>query len=297
MERLPGSPPTASVVRMRPISSPTESSRTPASGPVLALLSTRTGSGKSRSRPGSDGMPSPPGRCRRPATGSSASATSPSNDRRRRGAADIGRSGFLPGGDRTCRDAPEADVFSAIGAHLHELAPGSIVVVSAADIQAGTLSPRAFFGIEPFLPEIIEVSGRTSPDHGRDPAASGDLISGEIEEVRRPAGDHPRTDLPGSLPEIRGNCRVRADLLHSVYLERRDLWDRRDPHPAGGRRDQSPPSRSSGTRFDRPPAAPGGGRTACERKTFRTLIEKGSEFILIIDEQLTIRFASPPTSR
>jgi len=32
-------------------------------------------------------------------------------------------------------------------------------------------------------------------------------------------------------------------------------------------------------------------------KTFRALIEKGSEFILIIDDQLTIRFASPPIER
>lgn len=81
---------------------------------------------------------------------------------------------------------PEADVFSAIGAHLHELAPGSIVVVSAADIQAGTLSPRAFFGIEPFLPEIIEVFGEnlTGITVEIPPYIREIMISGEIEEVK-----------------------------------------------------------------------------------------------------------------
>ncbi|WP_292366679.1 MULTISPECIES: PAS domain-containing protein [unclassified Methanoculleus] len=81
---------------------------------------------------------------------------------------------------------PEADVFSAIGAYLHELAPGAVVIVSAADIRAGTLNPRAFFGIEPFLPEIIETFGEdlTGISLEIPPHIRAIMTRGEIEEVK-----------------------------------------------------------------------------------------------------------------
>ncbi|SDJ83751.1 MULTISPECIES: PAS domain S-box protein [Methanoculleus] len=193
---------------------------------------------------------------------------------------------------------PEADVFSAIGAHLHELAPGSIVVVSAADIQAGTLSPRAFFGIEPFLPEIIEVFGEnlTGITVEIPPYIREIMISGEIEEVKGGlqeiiperifqeacrkfeaiAGFGPIYCIPFTWKgEIFGTAVILTRLeegeinLRAVEVLRNLASIALQRHRAEA-------------------------ELRASEKTFRTLIEKGSEFILIIDEQLTIRFASPP---
>ncbi len=195
----------------------------------------------------------------------------------------------------------EADVFSAIGAYLHELAPGSVVIVSAADIQAGTLSPRAFFGIEPFLPEIMEVFGEglagisvELPPHIREI-----MISGEIEEVQGGlqeialgqiseevcrrfeaiAGFGPMYCIPFTWKgEVFGTAVILTRLeggavnLQAVEVFRNLASIALQRHRAEA-------------------------ELRASEKTFRALIEKGSEFILIIDEQLKIRFASPPIER
>ncbi len=192
---------------------------------------------------------------------------------------------------------PEADVFSAIGAYLHELAPGSVVIVSAADIQAGTLSPRAFFGIEPFLPDIIEVFGEglTGISVGLPPHIREIMLSGEIEEVKGGlqeialgqishevcrkfeaiAGFGPMYCIPFAWKgEVFGTAVILTRLEGGEVNFRAVEVFRNLASIALQRHRAETELRES-------------------EKTFRTLIEKGSEFILIIDEELTIRFASP----
>ncbi len=193
---------------------------------------------------------------------------------------------------------PEADLFSAIGAYLHELAPGSVVIVSAADIRAGTLTPRAFFGIEPFLPDIIEVFGEdlTGISLSLPPDIRAIMIRGEIEEVK---GGLQEVALGQISQEI---CRKfeaiagfgamycipfawKGEIFGSAVI-----LTRREGGEVNFRAIEVFRSLASiALQRHRAEAELRG-----SEKTFRALIEKGSEFILIIDDQLKIRFASPP---
>jgi len=192
----------------------------------------------------------------------------------------------------------EADVFSAIGAYLHELAPGSVVIVSAADIRAGTLSPRAFFGIEPFLPEITETFGEdlTRISLEIPPLIRAIMARGEIEEVK------------GGLQEIalgqisQNICRRFEDLagfgpMYCIPFTWKGevfgsavILTRREGGEVNFRAVEVFQSLAS-IALQRHRAE---AELRASEKTFRALIEKGSEFILIIDDQLKIRFASPP---
>jgi len=192
----------------------------------------------------------------------------------------------------------EADVFPAIGAYLHELAPGSVVIVSAADIRAGTLSPRAFFGIEPFLPEITETFGKdlTRISLEIPPLIRAIMARGEIEEVK------------GGLQEIalgqisQDICRRFEDLadfgpMYCIPFTWKGevfgsavILTRREGGEVNFRAIEVFQNLAS-IALQRHRAE---AELRASEKTFRALIEKGSEFILIIDEQLTIRFASPP---
>ncbi len=194
-----------------------------------------------------------------------------------------------------------ADVFSAIGAYLHELAPGSVVIVSAADIQAGTLTPRAFFGIEPFLPDIIETFGEdlTGISLSLPPDIRAIMIRGEIEEVK---GGLQEIALGQISQEI---CRKfeaiagfgamycipfawKGEIFGSaVILTRREGGEVNFRTVEVFRSLASIALQRHRAEAD----------LRESEKTFRALIEKGSEFILIIDEQLKIRFASPPIER
>lgn len=196
---------------------------------------------------------------------------------------------------------PEADVFSAIGAYLHELAPGAVVIVSATDIRAGTLNPRAFFGIEPFLPEIIETFGEdlTGISLEIPPHIRAIMTRGEIEEVK------------GGLQEValgqisREICRKFEDIagLGAMYcipfawkgeiFGSAVILTRREGGEVNFRAVEVFRSLAS-IALQRHRAE---ADLRESEKTFRALIEKGSEFILIIDDQLTIRFASPPIER
>ncbi|WP_250987274.1 PAS domain-containing protein [Methanoculleus oceani] len=195
----------------------------------------------------------------------------------------------------------EADVFSAIGAYLHELAPGSVVIVSAADIRAGTLSPRAFFGIEPFLPDITETFGEdlTRLSLEIPPHIRAIMTRGEIEEVK---GGLQEVALGQISQEI---CRKfeaiaglgamycipftwKGEIFGSAVILTR--WEGGEVNFRVVEVFRS--LASIALQRHRAEADLRG-----SEKTFRALIEKGSEFILVIDEQLTIRFASPPIER
>ncbi len=192
----------------------------------------------------------------------------------------------------------EADIFSSIGAYLHELAPGSIIIVSAADIRAGTLTPRAFFGIEPFMPEIIEVFGEdlTGISLEIPPDIREIMIRGEIEEVK---GGLKEIALGQISQEI---CRKFEDIagfgaMYCIQFTWKGeifgsavILTRREGGEVNFRAVEVFRSLASiALRRHRAEAELREGE-----KTFRALIEKGSEFILIVDEQLKIRFASPP---
>ena len=196
---------------------------------------------------------------------------------------------------------PEADLFSAIGAYLHELAPGSVVIASAADIQAGTLSPRAFFGIEPFLPDIIEVFGEglTGLSLEIPPDIRAIMTRGEIEEV---IGGLQEIALGQISQEI---CRKFEDIAgfgamycipfawkgevfgSAVILTRREGEEVNFRAVEVFRSLASIALQRSRAEAD----------LRESEKTFRALIEKGSEFIIIVDDQSKIRFASPPIER
>ena len=196
---------------------------------------------------------------------------------------------------------PEADLFSAIGAYLHELAPGSVVIASAADIQAGTLSPRAFFGIEPFLPDIIEVFGEglTGLSLEIPPDIRAIMTRGEIEEVK---GGLQEIALGQISQEI---CRKFEDIAgfgamycipfawkgeifgSAVILTRREGEEVNFRAVEVFRSLASIALQRSRAEAD----------LRESEKTFRALIEKGSEFIIIVDDQSKIRFASPPIER
>ncbi|WP_292729045.1 PAS domain S-box protein [Methanoculleus sp.] len=195
----------------------------------------------------------------------------------------------------------EADLFSAIGAYLHELAPGSVVIASAADIQAGTLSPRAFFGIEPFLPDIIEVFGEglTGLSLEIPPDIRAIMTRGEIEEVK---GGLQEIALGQISQEI---CRKFEDIagfgaMYCIPFAWKGeifgsavILTRREGGEVNFRVVEVFRSLASiALQRSRAEAELRG-----SEKTFRALIEKGSEFILIIDDQSKIRFASPPIER
>ncbi|MDD4137371.1 MAG: PAS domain-containing sensor histidine kinase [Methanoregula sp.] len=191
-----------------------------------------------------------------------------------------------------------ADVFPAIGAFLHELAPGSVVIVSAADIRAGTLTPQAFFGIEPFLPDIVETFGEDLtgisleiPEDIREI-----MIRGKIEEVK---GGLQEIALGQISPEV---CRKfeeiagfgamycipfvwKGEVFGSAVILTRGEGGKVNFRAIEVFRSLA----SIALQRHRAEAELQG-----SEKTFRALVEKGSEFILIIDDQLRIRFASPP---
>ncbi len=195
----------------------------------------------------------------------------------------------------------EADVFSAIGAYLHELAPGSVVIVSAADIQAGTLTPRAFFGIEPFLPDIIETFGEdlTGISLSLPPDIRAIMIRGEIEEVK---GGLQEIALGQISQEICRKFEAIAGLgaMYCIPFAWKGeifgsavILTRREGGEVNFRAIEVFRSLASiALQRHRAEAELRG-----SEKTFRALIEKGSEFILIVDDQLKIRFASPPIER
>ncbi|WP_082122733.1 PAS domain S-box protein [Methanoculleus sediminis] len=192
----------------------------------------------------------------------------------------------------------EADVFSAIGARLHELAPGSVVIVSAADIRAGTLSPRAFFGIEPFLPEITEAFGEDLTRISLEIPSSirAIMARGEIEEVK---GGLQEIALGQISQEISRKFEDIADLgaMYCIPFTWKGeifgsavILTRQEGGEVNFRAIKIFQSLASiALQRHRAEAELRG-----SEKTFRALIEKGSEFILVIDDQLTIRFASPP---
>ena len=196
---------------------------------------------------------------------------------------------------------PEADLFSAIGAYLHELAPGSVVIASAADIQAGTLSPRAFFGIEPFLPDIIEVFGEglTGLSLEIPPDIRAIMTRGEIEEVK---GGLQEIALGQISQEI---CRKFEDIagfgaMYCIPFAWKGevfgsavILTRREGEEVNFRAVEVFRSLASiALQRNRAEAD-----LRESEKTFRALIEKGSEFIIIVDDQSKIRFASPPIER
>ena len=195
----------------------------------------------------------------------------------------------------------EADIFSAIGAYLHELAPGSVVIVSAADIRAGTLSPRAFFGIEPFLPEITEAFGEDLTGIALEipPHIRAVMIRGEIEEVK---GGLQEVALGQISQEICRKFEAVAGLgaMYCIPFTWKGeifgsavILTRQEGGEVNFRAIEVFRSLASiALQRHRAEAELRG-----SEKTFRTLIEKGSEFILIIDDQLRIRFASPPIER
>lgn len=195
----------------------------------------------------------------------------------------------------------EADLFSAIGAYLHELAPGSVVIVSAADIRAGTLTPRAFFGIEPFLPEIIDVFGEglTGLSLEIPPDIRAIMIRGEIEEVKGGLQEIALGQIPQEIcckfEEIAGFRAMycipfawKGEIFGTAVI-----LTRREGGEVNFRAIEVFRSLASiALQRHRAEAELRG-----SEKTFRALIEKGSEFILIIDDQFKIRFASPPIER
>ena len=217
-----------------------------------------------------------------------------------RGAADIRRP--APSVSRAAMELAampdEADIFSAIGAYLHELAPGSVVIVSAVDIRAGTLSPRAFFGVEPFLPDIIETLGEDLTGIALEipPDVRAIMIRGEIEEVK---GGLQEVALGQISREICHRLEAIAG-LGAMYcipftwsgeiFGSASILTRREGGEVNFRAVEAFRSLASiALQRHRAEAELRG-----SEKTFRALIEKGSEFILIIDDQLKIRFASPP---
>ncbi|WP_164913708.1 PAS domain S-box protein [Methanoculleus taiwanensis] len=196
---------------------------------------------------------------------------------------------------------PDADIFAAIGSYLHELAPDSIVIVSAADARAGTLTPRAIFGMEYCLPEVATLLGRD--------------ITGITLNLPRTIRD---IMVRGEIEEIEGG-------LEAVALWQIPLDACRKLEEAGGlgamycipftwkgevfgtaviltRREGAPVHLGSLDTFKNL-AAIAVQRHQAENElrrseeTFRALIEKTSDFILILDEQMKIRFASPPIER
>ncbi|MBP7410800.1 MAG: PAS domain-containing protein [Methanoculleus sp.] len=193
---------------------------------------------------------------------------------------------------------PEADPFSAIGAYLHELAPGSIVIVSAADIEAGTLTPRAFFGIEPFLPDIIETFGEDLAGISLEipPHIRNIMIHGEIEEVK---GGLQEIALGQISQEICLKFEVIAGIgaMYCIPFTWKGeifgtavILTRREGGEVNFRAFEVFRSLAS-IALQRHQAE---AELRGSEKTFRALVEKGSEFILIVDDQLKIRFASPP---
>lgn len=195
----------------------------------------------------------------------------------------------------------EADIFSAIGAYLHELSPGSIVIVSAADIRAGTLSPRAFFGIEPFLPDIIKTLGENLTGISLEipPDFRAIMIRGEIEEVK---GGLQEVALGQISQEVCRKIETIAGFgaMYCIPFTWKGeifgsaaILTRREGGEVNLRAIEVFRSLAS-IALQRHRAE---AELRESEKTFRALIEKGSEFILIVDEQLKIRFASPPIER
>jgi PAS domain S-box-containing protein len=196
---------------------------------------------------------------------------------------------------------PETDLFPVIGAFLHELAPGSVVIVSATDIGAGTLTPRAFFGIEPFLPEIVGTFGEdlTGISLSLPPDIRAIMVRGEIEEVKGGLQEIALRQIPQEI------CRKFEEIagLEAMYcipftwkgevFGSAVILTRREGGSVNFRAIEVFRSLASiALQRHRAEAELQG-----SEKTFRALVEKGSEFILIIDDQFRIRFASPPIER
>ncbi len=193
---------------------------------------------------------------------------------------------------------PEADLLPAIGAGLHELVPGSIVIVSAADIRAGTLTPRAFFGIEPFLagasPE--DLTGITLP---LPPDIRAIMTRGTIEEVKGGLREIAPWQIPDEISSRLEDVAGPGAIYHIPFAWKGEAFGtatvltRREGNGIDLRAVDLFRSLAS-IALQRHQAE---AELRRSEKTFRALIEKGSEFVLIVDDQFRIRFASPPIER
>ncbi len=196
---------------------------------------------------------------------------------------------------------PDADLFAVIGSYIHEIAPDSIVIVSTADIRAGTLTPRALFGMEYCLPRVIAILGReitgitlNLPRNIREIMARGEIaeIKGGLEAV---ALWQIPLDICQKIEEVGGFGAMycipftwKGEVFGTaVVLTRRE----------------GAPVRFEAIDTFKNLAAIALQRHQAEERlrkreeTFRALIEKSSDFILVLDDLMKIRFASPPIER
>jgi PAS domain S-box-containing protein len=196
---------------------------------------------------------------------------------------------------------PDADIFSVIGSCLHEVAPGAVVIVSAADVGAGTLIPQAIFGNEPIISEASKLLGRdvTSLTLSIPPHIYDIMLRGEIEEVTGGLEEVALGQLPGSI------CRQLEELgglgaMHCIpFTWKGDIFGtaviltRQGDEPINITAIDTFKNLAS-IALQRHQAEAG---LRQSEGRFRALIEKTSDFILIVDSQMKIRFASPPIER
>ncbi len=196
---------------------------------------------------------------------------------------------------------PDADIFAVIGRYLHEVMPGAIVIVSAADVGADTLIPRAIFGDESLMVEASKLLGRditglalSIPPHIHDI-----MQRGRIEEIEGGLEAVALWQLPG------GICRQLEEFggLGPMYcipftwkgeiFGTAVILTRRGSEPIDLAAIETFKNLAS-IALQRHQA-----EAALRRSEgrFRALIEKTSDFILIIDSRMKIRFASPPIER
>ncbi|WP_301662744.1 PAS domain S-box protein [Methanoculleus frigidifontis] len=209
---------------------------------------------------------------------------------------------FLSGAATALAALPtDADVFAVIGRYLHEIVPEAIVIVSEADIPAGTLTPRAFFGMDDCLPEIAALLGRNLtgitlnlPENIREIMARG-----EIEEIEGGLEAAALWQIPT------GVCRRIEEFsgLGAMYCVP-FTWQEEIFGTAVilTRREGTPVPFEAVDTFKNLAAIALQRNRAEEtlrrgEETFRALIEKSSDFILVLDDRMTIRFASPPIER
>ncbi len=196
---------------------------------------------------------------------------------------------------------PDAEIFAVIGGYIHELAPDSIIIVSEADVRAGTLTPRAFFGIEYCLPRVAafldcDITGITLniPGNIREIMAHGEIaeIEGGLEAVA--LWQIPK-DVCRKIEEIAGF----GPMYCVPFTWKGEIFGTAVILTRG--EDASVPFEAIDTFKDLASIALqrhlAEDRLRRSEERFRALIEKSSDFILIVDDQVKIRFASPPIER
>jgi len=165
----------------------------------------------------------------------------------------------------------------------------------------GPLGPGAFFGIEPFRPDVSETFGEglTGISLEIPPHIRAIMIHGEIEEVKgglqEVALGQISQEVCRSLEALAGLGAMycipftwKGEIFGSAVILTRHEGGEVNFRAVEVFRNLA----SIALQRHRAEAELRG-----SEKTFRALIEKGSEFILIVDDQLKIRFASPSIER